>query len=549
LLVVGLVANLGAITYNLPDVGIPPGQSRNTDLVVNDGTNQAAININIDYDANVATPGTVPAPAGYIVRQNILGSGASSQLRVVVYADPTNDFPAGRYVVVSVPWNAVGAAGTSTALNITTLGVSDPTGVSLSATPGQVASVNGRVSVLNAPTPDDITPTAENLALWTSFQVSPYPSFLVNPQAPPFMDVSPNGNTPLTIATNADGTRDGLAGWGSGTGVIPYTANSVYMVDWTLSATAVPGVPNFNQFRLYVRDQGPNAFSEYTVTPNGIGALPVDGSQRTYPVLFEPSDLSANPALGMSLEMDVVDFGDDTNLFAATTTVHSVDVVRFNKPEIDAVFGQVFPVAGNINMADAGVWTQPGELFSFEGLPVDPAFFQAPMQALVNYATTANSSQAETLADPTLANASGFFQEFGTKPGTLQIQSGLVYRQVVSAITPTGSDPNATGTIRMRLVEGFGANSSIYNVLAVGGTPTAPTGSNRPPAEGNPAITYYNYLAYPTDANIAALIQAGGQQDDVIAAIGITDFQNTVSGAIRFSDARIEAAPLQSLLP
>ena len=54
-----LVSSLSAATYSLPDAGVLAGGSVNTDLNVSNGTGQAAINLSIRYNPNVATPGTV----------------------------------------------------------------------------------------------------------------------------------------------------------------------------------------------------------------------------------------------------------------------------------------------------------------------------------------------------------------------------------------------------------------------------------------------------------------------------------------------------------
>lgn len=554
-----LTAGLGARVYNLPDIAIAPTASGNTELIVSDGTAQAAININIDFDPSVVTPGTPTAGSaatGFIVRSNVVGG---NQLRIVVYHDPTATFAPGNGVVVSIPWTAVGAAGTFTDLDISTIAVSDDAGNSgANGAAGAPQGIGGRILIANPPSADSVVATAEDLTTWISIQGFPFP--LNEGGTPPFMDhndpTNPSdptrglgGVSTHILTTTQDGTRDGWSRFDSQpdpNSRVPFVANSVYLIRWTFQGTTDPGgvLPTF---RLHVTDDAFNSLAEVLANPRSVAGLVSGGGPTTYDMMYEPSDLSANKANSafaefddFYLDWDIVDF--DASQWGAIELTN-LEVLRFDKSAVDPLFQTRYAVT---DFTDTGQFELKP---SFASFPADPAFGTVPL-ADITYIPGVTSFTAGTgLADPDGAGPQpGYYQEVGMLDDTLSLQDGVVYREVVTATTPlTEPDPLVLPTIRMRIADEGSAMGALYQVLAavnhVGRGPSV--GSNRP-ATGNSA-TYANYLVYPEGADIQSLLDSSF--NSIRGELALFDLDANVGGNIDFSNFQIQAAPRDLLIP
>jgi hypothetical protein len=557
LVALAMTAGLGAKVYNLPDVAVAPGGTANTNLVVSDGTSQAAINLNIDFDPLVATPvldsdtKAVGGANGFILRRNVVGG---NQLRLVLYQDPTTEFSPGHNAVIQIKWQAVGAEGQSTDLTISTIAVSDAAGVSggqPGGTAGAPTGVGGRILITTPLSPIPVITPVTDLTNWTSFQGLPFP---VNTSPPlPWIDVpdfsgGPIGNggvTPLTLTTTPDGTRDGFGGWGSGAARIPWVADSVYLIKWTFNGVTTQN--DVNQLRFRVQDDVFNSEMEIAVSPSvGInsvaGLLQDPGGTRTYEMLYEPSDLTGAPAEKQSLQLlfDIVDFSDS---LAGTITLQNVEVTRFNAADVNPKFSQVFPATGSVDFTNSSQWTLGDDLSGFPPFPEVGSF---PFAALLNYTTSMDTVSARTDGpDPDGAGDQiGYFQEFGMRPDLLDNQDGAILREVVSATSPTMDDHLHSATIRMRLTDETQAYNSLYSVRAIATRVGGGVGNNRPPQTPG-IITYHNYFTYPTGSNVQALLDS--DRNSILAVLSLLDQEDITQGRVDFQNFKIESAPRSAL--
>ncbi|MBN1475222.1 hypothetical protein JXA47_00565 [Candidatus Sumerlaeota bacterium] len=577
-----LVSSLSAATYSLPDAGVLAGGSVNTDLNVSNGTGQAAINLSIRYNPNVATPGTVVVGSGldgtWTIAQNILTGVAANtdELRVVVYRDPTAEFPAGNQAVISIPWNAVGAAGDSTELYIrtpadvsageVTSGVSDASGTSLTSTSN---FASGNILILTPVTSDPMV--AQNMTTWISFQQLPWPFNLESSPGsgvimpPPYIDhndptdpgnayLGTGGVSPVTLTTTADGSRDGVAGFTSPRPALDYTADSVYLIEWTVNNVqdADASITNPCTYRVTGRDNADNTLAQINVTPYTIAAR--NNSTVTIPMIYEPSDVSSNDGQppaggifavdGLRFDIDVIDFDAP---IAGVTSLQAVEITRFDKPTIDPNFQDVFDIGtgSTNNFTDPNLWANLdfGSFTLNPMIPGDDTTVNIIEQA--TYAETDNVVTVSTALTGSTGDSIGYYAEFGVQATAgVENQRDVVWRQVVDAYTPTGSDPNSNGTIRLRFTDETQTMSSAYQVLSVGSRNFGPaTGINRPPAETSGLTeTYYCYFTYPEDSDVDSLLDSTAS-DNMLAFVGVLDLEDFIQGSIAFTNLTIQATP------
>jgi hypothetical protein len=572
-----LVSSLSAATYSLPDAGVLPTQVVTTDLDVSNGTGQAAINLSIRYDPSVATPGTATlgsGVSGFTIAQNILTGVAAGtdELRLVVYSDPTAEFGAGRQAIVSIPWTAVGAAGDSTELYIrtpadvtggeVTSGVSDASGTSLTSTSN---FASGSILILVAPTSDPMV--AQDLTGWISFQQLPWPfnqesspgSGVIMP--PPYIDhndpdsadpyLGAGGVSPLILTTTADGTRDGVAGFTSPRPALAYTTNSVYLVEWTVNNVQDPAgtVTNPCTYRVTGRDNADNMLAQINVTPYTIAAR--NNGTVTIPMIYEPSDVSSNDGQppaggifavdGLRFDIDVIDFDDP---LAGATTIQAVEITRFDKPTIDPNFVDQFTIGtgSSNNFTDTNLWgnLEFGSFTLNPMIPGDDTTVNIIEQA--TYAATDNVVTVSTALTGSSSDSIGYYAEFGVQATAGIEVSDVVWREVVEAYTPTGSDPNSNGTIRLRFTDETQTMSSAYQVISVGARNFGPaTGINRPPAESSGLTETYNcYFAYPENSDVPSLQDS---DTNMLAFIGVLDLEDFIQGDIAFTNLTVQSTP------
>lgn len=561
-----LAAGVGATTLSLPDVAGAPSSIVSTELKIDVGGAVAAMNVSVLFDPSVATPGTATFGSAidgtWTLRQNVVGG---NDLRIVVYHSPTATFSASaaNRVIVNIPWTLGASSGTSTALDFVTgtpgrCGLSNNTGVSQALT-----AADGRILVLTPPTRDDITGGYETLTNWESFQAIPFPFDGSDPFDGQYLTVSPNGNAPLSLSSSADGSSDGLAGFFCTQGVA-FVANSVYFCNYTFQNDLVPG-QNEATFRMRFDEEQKNAFAELLIT--GFTTSRLGGSTVTYPQLFEPSNLAANQGPGdvnddLFLTIDMIDF-DNTQ--AMTLRLTAVDVARFDKAAVDPLFSDVAYIDGTAGhqFTDTSLWLRAtyGNIdldpLDDVALPTSPVLFGSKTQfeAIPTYTPSAASVLAGTIATSTDPSSLGFFQEFGMIDSAPPIQvPGGVYRQQISAQLPGGAPvPDNSATIRMRMTEETQTLSASYQVesrfpraLNAGFTSSPAFGVNRPNTAS--PTTYNNYLAYPKTTNIETLLNSSST-DDILAFVGLIDFDDNTSGDINFSNARFQVAPSNVLLP
>lgn len=606
LLAIALIGSAGAVTYSLPDVAVAPAGSVDTILRLSTGSGQAAFNITITYDSSVVDPGTATLATdltGFILAQNIIEAGANSELRMVVYDDPTTNFPANLNVLaVTVPWtvDAGASAGDATPLSVTDLGVSDDAGASIG---GGYSTINGMISVANSVAPGAVTidPDLNTVNVWNEFYPVSTFSFPADTTGLPTVSATNQttldsggptereaGQMPLGVATT-DNADDGFTGWNSNAWNIGYVNNSVYLVEWTFGGMLGANADQNDRlpdFRMRTVDGIGNTFVESVITggQTSVFSLPGTGltgagNERTYWQFFEPSDLSGltggafESRQGLIVEWDMVDFEDAgatgfDEIASGQVQLNNVTVLRFDRTAVDALFSDI-PGSDVTDFTDASQFLLGldfavyGTGVAFPELGLSPAqnsynanAYRRPMQSPTVVQSVSNvtfeTELINTLSLDPGQVAWGYFREAGTpfSAATLNDET-LVFRQVTSANIPITSDGTVQSSprIRLRTTDQIGHSSEFF-VMEVGtrnfeGVET----SGRPPVSDASVATYHNYFAYPDGADLSEARNAG--LDGIQGLIGILDFEADetdmasalLEGTIRFTELKLQSAP------
>lgn len=585
-LALGLAGAAGAANFNLPDAAISsaPGSTVTTNLRVFNGADVAAINVNIRYNKNVVTPNTAGivfdaagetalTGAGWNIRSNVLNDVAANtnELRIVVYASPTNTFDDNNNnnVVVQIPWGlGPGAApGQSTVLDFVSQGVSNALGQSAGTGGFPSASfVDGQISIVTFPTR---APQAysDNYSGWGEFNVASNPLDQNPPSSFPGRERS---DTALSLVTTADNAQTGGRGYHSGANTIDYAPNTLYLAEWTINNTVVPGFGAMT-FRMRFQEEVNNAFTELAVA--GVSQAFTPGTPTVYPQFFLPSDLTASVAADpgntrfsdLYLAFDAFEF---ETAVASTVTLSNVDISSYDINQVNAAAIQLPGAGGDPDLTQASQWLRPSYL-NIDGDPQGE--FELPSQLyaegpavkqveeLPTYSVLdANRVRAGSPFAASASNSIGYFNEFGIPAGNIT-NNGAIYRQTVRAQTEDGSNPLTTPTIRLRLTDQLGAYSSSYQIENAAVRQPNPIfsdeasfASNRPPlaSSGNFA-SYQNFLAFPESTNIAAYQNPSAPipNSAILALVGVIDFDENAGGNTIFSDVSTQSIAPEALLP
>jgi len=428
--------------------------------------------------------------------------------------------------------------------------------------------------ILTALTPEDQMVGVEDLSTWVGFQLLAAPlSEVLNPPANGVI-LTGQGTASLTAQTTGDNVNDGVAGYASPADQWIWQTNSTYRIDWTAASTIDPMASSLITTRFHARDNADNALAEMALNSGGFAGLAENGDPRTFTMLFEPSDLTENvgdlgpvgslanqPLDGLRLDWDVVDIFDTQ---ASTTTLIGVDVFRYNRTEVDALFAQEFAVT---DFSDTSQWDAaiPGNADAdpqLEHFILPPVLWLpgTPGDIEANFLTTYNPQPASVTMGTSLdtdalsntgAPSIGEYGEAAIPGERVQIIDGNAYRQIMSVerLNNQGDPSPAADTaaeIRIRLADQTFAYSVASFVAAVGTRSSDAAGVNRPISGSSTDIR--NYIVYPGHADIAALQDAGVA--GLVSFFSLVDFSNvSEQGDIALTASSIESTPVNTLIP